>query len=591
MLLNNFITRMVGQIMAGGYLMKWFHDLKISFKFIGCFSAILVILIIGNVMGYFNASSINSNLTNMYENDLTSIKELGSVSSAFQRINTSVGSYLLINDANSRKKEKEIITAKQNEIETLLTSISSKPLTENENMELNLFTSLWSQYPKSISKVLDLADQNQNEFARSAFEREILTKQDGIVKTFQSFIEMNQTKADTRYADSMNMYQRIKWSTITVMVVSLLISGILGSLMTFSILTPIRRLLQAFKNIESGDLSQAVVIQRRDELGQLAVGFEKMRESVASIVSQTKHAVGILANVSNDIRGNAQTTGASSQQIFDGLKDAAQVSTQQAAKITDDAIVIKEMSIGLKQVATNIDDVSTLSSDMESASEKGQVVVRDALDKMSSIQQTSQQTTNIVKDLGEQSQEIDSVITTIKNIAEETNLLALNASIEAARAGEAGKGFAVVASEVRKLAESSKSAADHVGTVVARIQESTRGLLRSNQAWTLELNEGHAKVNDVSAAFKQINEWIQNMNNSVQDITAGIEEMAAGSEQIDTSMKRIEDYSGNVSQVNEEYAEKSGQQVHMMDKVNTSVEELLKISEELHIIVNRFKTA
>jgi methyl-accepting chemotaxis protein len=571
--------------------MKWFHDLKISFKFIGCFVTILVILMIGNVSSLLNTSNINGNLINIYENDLTSVRELGELSTSFHRINTAIGSYLLINDANSRKKERDVITSKQKEIESMLTSFSSKPLTDDERKELEVFKIIWNLYPKTVDKVLGFADQNQNEFAMTAYEREILNKQDGIDKTFQGFIEMTQKKADTRYADSLKMYQQIKYSTIIIMVLSLLISTVLGYLMTFSILTPIKRLLLAFKNIESGDLSQTLVIQRRDELGQLAAGFENMRESVASIVSQTKQLVGILSNVSENIRGYAETTGGSSQEIFSGLKDAAQISEQQAERISDDTIVIKEMSIGLKQVATNIDDVSTLSSDMESASNKGQVVVQDALDKMSAIQQKSQQTTSIVKDLADHSQEIGSVITTIKGIAEETNLLALNASIEAARAGEAGKGFAVVASEVRKLAENSKSAAEHVGMVVTRIQESTRGLLSSNQAWTLELNEGHAKVNDVSTAFKQIYEWIQSMNDSVQDITAGIEEMAAGSEQIDSSMKRIEEYSDNVSQVNQEYSAKSGEQVHMMDKVNTSVEELLKISNDLHILVNRFVTS
>jgi methyl-accepting chemotaxis protein len=571
--------------------MKWFHNLKISFKFIGCFVTILVILMVGSIMGLINTNSINGNLVNIYENDLTSIKELGEISSTFHRINTSIGSYLLASDNDSRKKEKEVISSNQKKIDSLLVSFSNRPLTDDERKELELFKTLWNQYPKAIEKVLSLADQNHIDFAKTAYEKEILAKEDGIDRTFQGIIDMNQKKADDRYTASLNKYQQIKWSSITIMALSLLISGILGYLMTTSILTPIRRLLQAFKNIESGDLSQTIVMQRRDELGQLAVGFEKMRQSVSSIVSQTKQLVGILSKVSNDIRGNAHTTGGSSQEIFNGLKEAALISNQQATRVSDDAIVIKEMSIGLKQVAANIDDVSNLSSDMERASDKGQLVIRDAMEKMSAIQQKSQQTTSIVQDLGDHSKEIDSVITTIKNIAEETNLLALNASIEAARAGEAGRGFAVVASEVRKLAENSKSAAEHVGKVVARIQESTSGLLQSNQAWTAELDEGHAKVNDVSTAFKQIYEWIQNMNDRVQDITAGIEEMAAGSEQIDTSMKRIEEYSETVSQVNQEYSEKSGQQVDMMDKVNTSAEELLKLSDELHIIVNRFVTS
>jgi methyl-accepting chemotaxis protein len=570
--------------------MKWFHDLRVSLKFISCFITILLVMMVGNISGLINTNMINGNLVHIYENDLSSIKELGAISSSYNRLNTSLGSYLLINNSEYRKKEREIITSKQKEIDDILASFSSLSATDDEKNELELFKTLWSAYPKAIEKVTSLADQNQNEFAKTVYEKEILSKQDGITKTFQGLIEMNQKKADTRYAASLDKYLQVKLSSIIIMVVSLLISGILGYLITYSILKPIRRLLEAFKNMESGDLSQTVETHRRDELGQLEVGFEKMRQSVSSIVSQTKHIVGYLSNVSNDIRGYAITTGGTSQVIFHGLKEAVHTSNQQATRIAEDSIVIKEVSFGLKQVAFNIDEVSSLSNDMERASNSGQLVVRDALEKMSAIQQKSQQTTTIVQELGGHSAEIDGILLTIKNIAEETNLLALNASIEAARAGDAGRGFSIVANEVRKLAENSKQAAIHVGLVIARIQESTRDLFSSSQEWIVEMNEGHTKVNDVSTVFKKMYEWIQSMNDSIQDITASIEEMSAGSEQIDFSMKRIEESSQSVSEVNEKYSEKSGQQVEMMEKVNASAEQLLKISDELHVLVNRFVT-
>lgn len=104
------------------------------------------------------------------------------------------------------------------------------------------------------------------------------------------------------------------------------------------------------------------------------------------------------------------------------------------------------------------------------------------------------------------------------------------------------------------------------------------------------MNEGQQKVGEVSEAFRQMNGWIERINGMIQDISAGIEEMAAGSEQMDISMKRIEDYSAGVNEVTREYSEKSGQQALMMDKVNSSVEELAKLSHRLQTIVNRFVT-
>jgi len=571
--------------------MKWFDNLKISYKFIGCFTAILIILMVGNIRGVMNTSSLNNNLVNIYENDLTMIKELGEISSSFNRINTALGSYLLVNDKDSRNARMEIINTKVQTINDLLTHLSGIPLLDNERQELDLFKQLWSTYQSTIDKVVNLTEQNQDQFAQSVFQRELLSKEEGINTTFQGFIAKNQQKADARYENSLTMYTQIKWSSIILMALSLAIAGILGYFMTRSFVAPIGRLLKSFKYIESGDLSHPIVEHRRDELGMLAEGSEKMRQSISLIVSQTKSLVGTLSDVSNQIREDALETGDSSQSIYHGLREIAVTSKEQATKIVDDAVMIKEMTLGLNQMAVTVDDVSNLSSDMENTAGKGRLVVRDALETMKSIKQKSEQTTTIVGMLGEHSKEINSVISTIKAIAEETNLLALNASIEAARAGEAGRGFAVVASEIRKLAENSTSSAELVRQIVVRTQQSTQDLLSSSQAWMMEIHEGHIKMDDVSEAFQRIFEWVENMNSSIQDITAGIEELSAGSVQIDHSMKRIEDYSDGVSQVNQEYSDKSGQQVKRMGKVNSSADELLKLSDELHVIVNRFVTA
>ncbi|CAG7635788.1 Putative methyl-accepting chemotaxis protein YoaH [Paenibacillus solanacearum] len=568
--------------------MKWFHDLKISVKFIGCFVAILVILTIGNLTGLINTNRMNDNLVDLYDNDYRTIKDLGDISSSYHRINTAVGSYLLLSDSESRKKEKEAILAKQQVIDELLSRFESRDLTDEERKELSLFRQLWNTYPKTIEKVLALADEGQDAFARSLYEKEMLTREDGIDRTFQGFIELNQEKADSRFNESMRRYGSIKWSTLLIMLFSLLISGLLGSLMTFSIMKPVRLLLGAFKHVEDGDLSRELSTERRDELGRLAAGFETMRQSIASIVSQTKRSVHRLSDLSGHIRGYAQTTGETSQEMNKGMQLAAAASDAQAGNVSEDTVVIREMSTGLKQVATHIDEVSSLSSDMERASSEGRLVVAGALDSMTSILLKSQQTGSIVQELGSHSAEIDGIMSTMRQIAEETNLLALNASIEAARAGEAGNGFAVVALEVRKLSESSKASAQYVGSVIARIQESTRDLLASTQAWTTELHQGQTKVNEVSASFSQIYEWIQHMNDRIQDITAGIEEMAAGSEQMDASMRRIEAYADQVSQTNRQYADQSGEQARSMDEINMSVEELLNVSRELSTLVNRF---
>jgi methyl-accepting chemotaxis protein len=248
------------------------------------------------------------------------------------------------------------------------------------------------------------------------------------------------------------------------------------------------------------------------------------------------------------------------------------------------------MAEGLKQMARHVDDVSHLSGDMEHASSQGQLVVQDALETMQNIRSQSQETTHAVKTLGVQSKDINSIILTIKEIAESTNLLSLNATIEAARAGEAGRGFAVVANEIRQLADNTKKAAESVRQKIASIQESTETLLAANQKSAKEIDAGYTKMEEVTSAFRKIYEWVQNLNGRIHDITAGLEELAAGSEQIDTSMKRIEDFSQKVTAVNQTYSEKSGRQVDQMQTVKSSANDLLNLSNELSSLVSRFRT-
>ncbi len=570
--------------------MKWFHNLKISYKFIGCFALILIIVAAGSISGLLNSKSIHANVVNMYEADLTMIKDLGKISSSFNRINMAAGSYIQLDDPDMKERMLKIIEANEKAVSELLPVVASKPMTAQEKSALEVFQLLWTNYQETLHKVVGFVDEDKS-LALSVYERQLLDREETVNANFEKIITANQERADTRYRDSLNRYEQVRMSSIFLMAVSVIAAALLGYLMTQSFITPVKRLLAAFKEIESGNLSKKIENTRRDELGQLANGSENMRLSILSIVTQTKKLLATLSQISQQIQEKAEETERSSKEIHRGLQQSAETSSIQSRQVSDDAVVIKEMSVGLKQMAHHVDDVSHLSSDMEAASNKGQIVVQDALETMLSIRDNSLETAGVVQTLGTHSHDINSVILTIKEIAESTNLLALNASIEAARAGEAGKGFAVVAEEVRKLAENCKEAAESVRQKIARIQESTENLLESNRKSTAEIDNGYTKIQDVTDAFRQIYQWVQSMNGRIHDITAGIEELAAGSEQIDSSMKRIEDFSQDVISVNQTYSEKSGRQVDQMQTVKSSANELLDLSNELSRIVNRFVTA
>lgn len=247
--------------------MKWFHNLKIPVKFVVCFIAFLIILIVANIGSLRNTQTIHSNLVDIYENNLSMVEQLNELSGSIHRINTAVGSYLLVTDADSRKKQLEKVDLETKSVTEKLGALDNRSLTQGEKDELQLLSSLWESFQPTVNNVFQLVNQNQMEQAKSMFDKQLLAKEEGIEEIFQELLKTNQQQAESKYLSSIDKHQEVKRSTLILMVVSLIIFSVMGLVLTYSIVLPIRQLLKAFKRVEEGDLSQPVEIQRRDELG------------------------------------------------------------------------------------------------------------------------------------------------------------------------------------------------------------------------------------------------------------------------------------------------------------------------------------
>lgn len=568
--------------------MKWFNDLKISLKFILSFSVILLILVAIGIIGIINASKINSSLEDLYVNRLLAITELGTVSTHMQKINSSVGSYLLSKDAENRTLEKNKIEESKKSIEESIGRLSNIQLPEAEKQELELFLSLWQQYLPEVDRVFNYVDNNQMEFATTNYQRQVLNRMNGVDRSFQNFIEMNKANAHAAFLESNKVFKDVIQLSVVFILVSFLASAFLGYLMITSIRKPLNLLLGLSERIGRGDLSQSIAIQRKDEFGELAGSFEKMRVNLTEIVQNVKHSSNVLSRLFNEIREHADNTGKASRMFYEGLQESAVKSRGQSEQVTSDAVIIKEMAHGLQQVAVSIDQIGIHSIEMEQSSTSGVVVVQKAVEKISHVQQEVHHSFETMNHLVELSKEIEQVMHTIRNIAEETNLLSLNASIEAARAGDAGRGFAVVAHEVRKLADNSSQAANHVQSMISKIQESSENAMRSIEISLREIDEGQARVGEAGSAFTEIQSWILNINNNIQDVSASVEELAAGSQQINVSIQGIEQFSSETAHSSQEFAAISAEQIHSMDQVIGSLKQLDETTQEMNKAINRF---
>jgi methyl-accepting chemotaxis protein len=250
---------------------------------------------------------------------------------------------------------------------------------------------------------------------------------------------------------------------------------------------------------------------------------------------------------------------------------------------------VEEMSIGIQQISNNTVSVSAnAKSASEKATEGGQAI-QTAVEQMHSIHETVNGLSKVVEGLGDRSNEIGKIIGVITNIADQTNLLALNAAIEAARAGEHGRGFAVVADEVRKLAEQSAQSAEQISHLITNIQGDTDKAMASMEVATKEVTSGIGVVNIAGDSFGEITGEINKLTGQIEEVSAAVQQMAAGSEQMSHTVKSITEIAQSTAVGTQEVAVATQQQSIAMKEITSASNYLTKTAEDLEKLIGQFK--
>jgi methyl-accepting chemotaxis protein len=220
---------------------------------------------------------------------------------------------------------------------------------------------------------------------------------------------------------------------------------------------------------------------------------------------------------------------------------------EQASRATQVATASEEMSQTVLDIAKNTSSIETSAIDTTKLAKDGEIVVNRSVDKVKSIAQTIDQSAQLVKSLGERSNQIGEIVNVINDIADQTNLLALNAAIEAARAGEQGRGFAVVADEVRKLAERTGNSTSEIGDMVKSIQNEVHQVVVSMENITKEVKAGVDLSTQAGDVLRSIVESADKLHLMVQQIASATEEMASTSEEINKDIEMISSLSADTS--------------------------------------------
>nr|WP_027924682.1 methyl-accepting chemotaxis protein [Pseudomonas sp. URMO17WK12:I12] len=347
-----------------------------------------------------------------------------------------------------------------------------------------------------------------------------------------------------------------------VLIASLVLLLIQGRWVILSIMGPLQTASRIAQSIAHGNLSEPIVEPtQKDEASALIRSLATMQRDLRGMIEV--------------VRSNAHGVSGMSDQLSSGCHQVADSSQQQSAAASTMAAAASEMTASIEEITRHAERALDMANQAESLAKDGGRVIHQVVEDMDGIARSAQQSAQVIRTLDKESEGIFNIIQVIKGIADQTNLLALNAAIEAARAGEQGRGFAVVADEVRNLAGRTSASTQEIASMVARIQQSTREAVTSMEAGVAQVDKGMAVTADVERAIREILDATLSTTQLVNDITRTIGEQSLASNEIAHQVDMIAGMSEGNSKV--------------IGQTASTTDELSSLAGELSQSVDRFR--
>ena len=350
--------------------------------------------------------------------------------------------------------------------------------------------------------------------------------------------------------------------------------GVLGAA-AWQMLREVR--VQLAEQAAQNERNQSAILQLLDELADLAEGDLTVRASVTenftgAIADSINFAIDQMRELVtkiNDLSGQVVGAATSTQATASGLAQAAE---SQAREISAASQAINEMAVSIDQVSANAVESAAVAERAVGIAGNGSQVVHDTINGMNSIRGQIQETAKRIKRLGESSQEIGDIVSLINDIADQTNILSLNAAIQASMAGDAGRGFAVVADEVQRLAERSSAATKQIAALVKAIQTDTHEAVTSMEQTTAEVVGGAKRAQDAGVALEEIETVSHTLADLIQNISNAARKQAASAGHVSNTMSVIQAITVKTAQSTDNTAKSIGNLASMANAMKESVE-------------------
>ena len=352
----------------------------------------------------------------------------------------------------------------------------------------------------------------------------------------------------------------------------------------------IANLKDRIENLSRGNFKiSEMKIESQDEFGDLARAFNSMTQNVRNLIQKVAKTSEDVAKSSEELNASAHQSADSANYVADTTIKVAEALDNQMQNIIQARENIERINGDINSMLEKSLVITQNTQSMEESARAGDRLMQDAIEKMSSIEQSVSDSARMVEKLGENSKEIGSIVEAISSIAEQTNLLALNAAIEAARAGDAGRGFAVVADEVRKLATSSQEAAEKINARIHGIQVDTEQAVRAMKTGTQNVELGSQAMNDVGAQFAEIIRMLNENKRRIEDVGGTVQEVSSEANRIVQVVEKIDESSRTTADQTQTISASTQEQTASTEEIAASSRTLADIANELQTETSKFK--
>ncbi len=376
---------------------------------------------------------------------------------------------------------------------------------------------------------------------------------------------------------------------LIVLVLAFLVFGALAMTIVWLIIKPVRELGAAAARISEGDLTHRAEIHGKDEIGRLGNSFNAMADSLRHLLTEVQDVSMQVAASSQELTASAEQTSKATEQIAESIQEVAEGATRQVGNVGQGADSIRMMDQGIHRIAEGAEAVSQSAGEASQHSNEGLAVMEEAIRQMKRVEQEVNGLKQVMGQLGERSVAIGEIAAVMTDIAQQTNILSINASIEAARAGEHGRGFAVVAQEVKKLADQSRKSAEEISEKIGTVRKDTDTAVQATGAVVEGVSRGSESIRHAGELFEtirgmlgQVAEQSTTMNETVGMIAEESANAVEAMAQISETTAATADNTHDVSSATQE-------QLASMEEIASSSSALSKLAEDMQELMSRFK--